>query len=285
MKGIQIIEERIKAYLPSTKAEELNAFKEIAQEITLSALSRGDLFKQAAFQGGTCLRIIHGVPRFSEDLDFIFFEEDRAFKWEPFFHEIVLEFEVYGFELEVKDRSQAKDAVKKAFLKENSFGKVLKLIYERDRSDTRTIQIKLEVDTHPPIGSTFESRLVDFPFPFSVVVQNLPSLFSGKIHALLCREFIKGRDWFDFVWYVARGVPINYVFLENALVQHGPWKEKPLAIDKDWVKEALDEKVRSIDWKAAKADVENLLRPQELRTLELWNADFFHRYVNKLNSM
>lgn len=279
---IQLIEERIKHYRPISKAEELNAFKEIAQEITLSALSRADLFKQAAFQGGTCLRIIHGLPRFSEDLDFILFEENPHFKWEHFLNEIMLEFEAYGLQLEVKDRSEAKNAVKKAFLKQNSFGKVLKLIYERDRSDTRTVQIKLEVDTNPPQGSTFENKLINFPVPFSVVVQDLPSLFSGKIHALLCREYIKGRDWFDFIWYTTQQVPINLPLLEKALIQQGPWKGESLTANTEWLQGALEAKAKSIDWKQAKADVENFLRPRELETLELWDIDFFLGYIDQL---
>lgn len=172
---IKAIEERIREYQPSGTQEELNAFKEIVQEIVLSALSRAEFFKQAAFQGGTCLRIVHGLNRFSEDLDFVLFQPNPNFKWSQFFHEIELEFKGYGFRLEVKDRSKVGDTVKKAFLKENSFGQVLKLIYERVRSDVQIVNIKLEVDTNPPMGSNFENKVINFPEPFSIVVQDLPS--------------------------------------------------------------------------------------------------------------
>lgn len=272
---MRIIEERIKEYKPNGKEEELSAFKEIVQEITLSALSRAEFFKQAAFQGGTCLRIVHGLNRFSEDMDFALFQPNPDFKWHQYIHEIDLEFKGYGFQLEIKDRSKAEDIVKKAFLKESSFGKVLKLIYERNSSDVQVATIKLEIDTNPPMGSSFETKAVYFPEPFSVVVQDLPSLFAGKIHALLCREYLKGRDWFDFVWYKSRNVEINLSSLQNALFQQGPWKNQKMDIDNFWVNQKLKEKISAIDWDMAKKDVKPFLRDRQLRTLDLWNKDFF----------
>lgn len=276
---IRVIEDRIREYKPSGKEEELNAFKEIAQEITLSALSRAEFFKHAAFQGGTCLRIVHGLNRFSEDMDFVLFQPNLDFKWSPFFHEIELEFNGYGFHLEVKDRSQADEAIKRAFLKEHSFGQVLKLIYERTRSDVQVVNIKLEVDTNPPMGSGFETRVVGFPEPFSIVVQDFPSLFAGKIHALLCRDYIKGRDWFDFVWYASKKIQVNLLNLQNALIQQGPWKGQELNIDTNWVNEKLIEKIKMIDWVVAKKDVQPFLRERQLRSLDLWNKDFFIQLV------
>lgn len=276
---IKTIEERIKQYQPSGKEEELNAFKEIAQEIALSALSRAEFFKQAAFQGGTCLRIVHGLNRFSEDMDFILFEPNADFKWTSFFREIELEFKGYGFHLEVKERSQADNAVKKAFLKENSFGQVLKLIYERTRSDVHMVNIKLEIDTNPPGKSTFETQIISFPEPFSIVTQDLSSLFAGKLHALLCREYIKGRDWFDFIWYASRKVKINLENLQEALFQQGPWKGKRLDINHQWVQNELKKKIHVIDWEVAKKDVQPFLRDKQQRSLELWNKNLFTKFL------
>lgn len=272
---IKIIEERIREYNPLGKDEELNAFKEIAQEITLSALSRADFFKHGAFQGGTCLRIVHGLNRFSEDLDFILFEPNPHFEWSHFFNEMALEFSGFGLTLEVKDRSKANDTIKKAFLKEHSFGKVLKLIYQRSRFDTQVVNIKLEVDTNPPMGSEFETRILNFPEPFTIVTQDLSSLFAGKIHALLCRKYIKGRDWFDFVWYKSKKIDANLINLQHALMQQGPWQGKKLDINQDWVNEKLLDKINQIDWEIAKNDVSPFLRSRQLRTLNLWNKEFF----------
>ena len=279
---LKIIEEKIKEYKPSGKEEELNAFKEITQEIILSALSRAEFFKHAAFQGGTALRIVHGLQRFSEDLDFVLFQPNQNFQWSHFFREIDLEFSGYGLELEVKDRSKTEDVIKKAFLKEHSFGKVLKLIYKRTRSDIQVVNIKLEIDTNPPTNSTFESKVLRFPEPFSIVVQDLPSLFAGKIHALLCREYIKGRDWFDFVWYIPKKTGVNLLNLQSALIQQGPWKGKALHVNTNWVKEALIEKIESIDWEIARKDVQPFLRSRQLRSLDLWNTEFFRELTQSL---
>lgn len=281
---IKAIEERIREYQPSGKEEELNALKEISQEITLSALSRSEFFKYAAFQGGTCLRIVHGLNRFSEDMDFVLLNSNPNFEWSRYFHEIALEFEGYGFKLEVKDRSKAEDAVKKAFLKESSFGKVLKLIYERTRSDIQVLNIKLEIDTNPPGGSSIETKIVGFPEPFSIVAQDLPSLFAGKIHALLCRQYIKGRDWFDFVWYISKKIKINLSNLQNALHQQGPWKGRNINIDNNWVIEQLQKKVEAINWEIAKRDVQPFLRARQLRTLDLWNEKFFKEIIASFHS-
>ena len=280
---IRIIEDRIRTkYQPKNKREELNAFKEISQEIALMALSRTEFFKHAAFQGGTCLRIVYNLSRFSEDLDFIFFEPKKQFSWKHFLGEIQLEFNSFGLSLDVKDRSEADPIVKKAFLKENSFGQVLQLSYSRDQGDTQAILIKLEVDTDPPLGSVFEPKLVEFPTPFSLVAQDLPSLFAGKIHALLCRKYVKGRDLFDFIWYVTRRVEINYTFLQEALFQQGPWKTRRETVNSSWVRKRLKERLVSINWQAVKRDVEIFLKPRDLASLDLWEFSFFEQFITKL---
>ena len=104
--------------------------------------------------------------------------------------------------------SKASVTVKKAFIKEDSFGQVLSLTYPRTKADPQTVLIKLEIDTNPPSGSNFDNHLIDFPITSSVISQDLPSLFAGKLHALLCRAYVKGRDWYDFIWYVTRKNPI-----------------------------------------------------------------------------
>ena len=172
--SIKIITDRLLQFKPENKREELNAIKEIAQEITLIALSRTHFFKQGAFLGGTCLRIVHGLARFSEDLDFALFKPDADFKWFNYFEEIVSEFSSYGLTLEITDRSEANSTVKKAFLKENSFGKILIFHYEHDRADQQKILIKLEIDTNPPKGCEYANAIIDFPRPFSIITPNLP---------------------------------------------------------------------------------------------------------------
>lgn len=280
--SIKIINDRIQQYNPESKQDEINTFKEIAQEIALLALSRTNFFKQGAFQGGTCLRIVYGLPRFSEDLDFILYKPDPNFKWQIFIHEIITEFAAYGLSIIIKDRSEVGGAVKKAFLKNNSFGKVLNLKYERNQAETQAINIKLEIDTSPPSGSEFESKIVAFPMPFSIVTQNIPSLFAGKIHALLCRTYVKGRDWYDFIWYVTRKSPVNISLLQNALTQQGVWSKQKLNIDKEWIIHSLTQKIEDVDWEKAKKDIFNFVKPQEQASITLWNKEFFLHFVNMM---
>jgi predicted nucleotidyltransferase component of viral defense system len=204
--------------------EEEQAIREITQEVALAALGRTDFFKHAVFQGGTCLRIFYGLNRFSEDMDFILKEPDRSFELKPHVHALTDELTAYGYNIEVADRSKMDVTVRKAFLKDDSIGKVLQLNYGSQTGLLRKIRIKFEVDTNPPSGSELEIKYHDFPFVSSVVVQDKPSLFAGKVHALLCRNYIKGRDWYDFLWYTSQGVEINYQFLSSALNQQGTWR-------------------------------------------------------------
>lgn len=276
-----IIRERLKAYDCQTKNEEPHAIKEIAQEIALAGLARTDFFKHAAFQGGTCLRICHHSRRFSEDLDFIM-NKGGPLSWSAYLKQIPHEFAVYGLHLDIQDRSDASGNVKMAFLKENSFGKVLSLKYARTAADGQNIRIKLEIDTNPPLGSLFESRVISFPFPYSVVTQDLPSLFGGKCHALLCRKFVKGRDWFDFLWFITHDVSVNVVLLNNALEQLGPWQGSKLDINIQWLKNVLKERIRTIDWNKAAQEVLPFLKQKEVDQLKYWNTDFFLQFVDKM---
>ncbi len=281
--SIKIIEERLKEYTPDSSLAELNALKEIIQEIALCALDRAYFFNKAAFQGGSCLRIIHGLRRFSEDLDFILFEPDDTFVWEPFLKSLQLEFKLYSLEFDVIDRSRVDKAVKMAFLKDRSFGKVFVFTHPRGSSDKQTIKIKLEIDTNPPAGSEFEKNFINFPYAFSIVSQDLPSLFASKCHALLCRPFTKGRDWFDFIWYVSKKIVPNYIHLTQAIDQEGPWKKQNITVTNSWLTEALTEKIEKIDWIDVKRDVEHFLQKQERESLKVWDADFFLAMVKKLS--
>lgn len=135
---------------------------------------------------------------------------------------------------------------------------------------------------NPPTGSDFEFSYLDFPVDFEVGHQDVSSNFSLKTHALLCRPYLKGRDWYDFNWYIAQGVIPNLELLKNALVQFGPWKGKSLNVNREWLVKALGEKIASIDWKKAALDVERFLKPVEQKSLTLWSEKF---YINKLKKL
>lgn len=270
---LEQIQERLQQYTFQTKQDEENVIKEICQEIALAALARADFFKIGAFQGGTCLRILFGLNRFSEDLDFVLKAKDKLFTWTPFLKAIQLEFDAFGLQCDALDRSEATGNVKKAFLKENSFGKVLNLKFKRNQADLQKVAIKLEIDTNPPLGSSFSSHYLDYPYPFSIVSQDNASLFAGKCHALLCREYVKGRDWYDFIWYVQRQTGINLDLLKNALEQQGPYRGQNMDISKNWLLDQLEQKINDIDWNLAKKDIAKFII--DARQINLWDRDYF----------
>ena len=273
--SIQIIQERLSNYNCKTDIEEQQAIREITQEIVLAALGRGDFFKYALFQGGTCLRIFYGLNRFSEDMDFILREPVSGFQLKEHIKHLSDELAAYGYNIEVTDRSKTDAAVMKAFLKDDSIGKVISLKYANQAGPMANIRIKLEVDTNPPAGSTFELKYLDFPFVSSVAVQDKPSLFSGKLHALLCHQYIKGRDWYDFIWYTSNRIDVNYTFLSSAINQFGPWQGQSLHIDKAWLLGELERKIISMDWEQAAKDVQRFLIVSEQPSLKLWGKDLF----------
>lgn len=277
--SLAIIKERLETYQCRTEQEVQSALKEIAQEIALAALARSDFFKNAAFQGGTCLRILYSLNRFSEDLDFVSKEADPDFNWAASLKRVIEEFRAFGIEAEFQDKSRADNAVKKGFFKDNSLGKLLNVRYGDPH---QKIKIKFEVDTNPPAGSTYEVKYLDFPFPFAVTTQDPPSLFAGKSHALLCREYLKGRDWYDFVWYVARMTGLNFKLLQNGLNQSGPWKGQGVMVDSLWYLNEMERKIKSVDWKEARNDVIQFIKPQELESLNLWSQEFFLDRLDKI---
>jgi hypothetical protein len=159
---------------------------------------------------------------------------------------------------------------------------VIDLRHANQTGPMTKIRIKLEVDTNPPAGSGHELKYLDFPFVSSVAVQDRPSLFAGKIHALLCREYIKGRDWYDFVWYTGNRTAINYDFLTSAINQIGPWQGQSIIIDKAWLSSELERTIASMNWKQAAEDVRRFVRVEEQPSLDLWSKELFLGQLDKL---
>lgn len=277
-----IIDERLKTYALHTVEGEEHALKEILQEIALYGLSNADFFDKAIFQGGSALRILYGLPRFSEDLDFLLKKPDPVFNWEPYMNAIVTTCKQYGVHPEVIDKSRAHSAVKKMFLKDDSIGKIIDLSFAHHPG--KKMSIKFEIDTNPPLGSHLEVKFLEFPLDYSILTQDLSSSFAGKCHALLCRDYVKGRDWYDFTWYVAKKVTPNFIFLENALDQQGPWANQHQHVTLAWFIEAMQEKIKQIDWHKAVSDVEPFLGVTERQALKLWSVDFFMDKLSRLSA-
>src|SRR3990167_10164971 len=235
----EIIEQYIERYNPLTRTDREQALREILQELTLIGLWRAKFFEHAAFYGGTALRILYGLDRFSEDMDFSLRVPDEKFSLLKYNQAIVDELAAFGFEVSVENKCKTTNsAIESAFIKANTIKQLLvikvpgKVIHVHPR---QVIKIKMEVDTNPPSGFTTEAKRLLLPIPFSVLTYSQQDLFAGKIHALLCRKWqhrIKGRDWYDYYWYVSRNITVNLVHLQKRLVQSNHWNNaEPLSHD------------------------------------------------------
>ncbi|MBL1277772.1 MAG: nucleotidyl transferase AbiEii/AbiGii toxin family protein [Ectothiorhodospiraceae bacterium] len=271
---IDLIQKRLSEYKVAGPLEEENALKEIIQEIMLFSLWQADFFGVAAFQGGTSLRILHKLPRFSEDMDFILLTPDSAFSWKPYLEKLTETCKQFGIQPEALDKARMDQRIKKAIVKDTSIANQLTMRFMDDLNG-RKLTLKLEIDCNPPTGSDFDYSYLDFPVDFEVCHQDVSSNFALKIHAILCRKYLKGRDWYDFSWYIAQGVRPNLLLLENALIQYGPWQEENLNIDQNWLVKTLGKKINSITWKTAADDVERFMKPVERKSLSLWSKRFF----------
>lgn len=269
----ETINDRLKNYASATSEDEADALKEILQEIILNALADAHFFDRAAFHGGTSLRIIYGLRRFSEDLDFILKEPDSNFHWQPFFDAIVTRCELFGIYPELRDKSKVDNAVKKMFFKDNSIGKILDVNFHHHPG--KKLMIKLEIDVEPPAGSDFETKFLAFPLDYAIDVQNIESNFANKLHAILCRKYEKGRDWYDFLWYLKQQITPNFTLLSNAANQQGPWAGQNINANPEWLLGALEQKINSTNWDKAMIDVKPFLRGPDRDTLKLWESAFF----------
>jgi hypothetical protein len=187
--------------------------------------------------------------------------------------------------VEIADKSSVGAAVQKAFLKNDSIGKLLTIAARMERGgQTRKIRVKLEIDCRPPAGSQFTTSYLTFPTVTPLTTQTLESSFALKLHALFCRQYVKGRDWFDLIWYVSRRPPVspNFRLLKNALAQTGPWAGEKLAVDAAWVRDALAQTIRKINWNVARQDVQRFLPLSEQAGLQNWKAGFFLQLAGKI---
>jgi len=260
-----IIQTQLETYNAANAIEEENATKEVIQEIALYGLWRAKFFEVAVFQGGTSLRILHKLPRFSEDLDFMLLNPDPNFDWEPYLKVLNATFEEYGLNPETVSKAQMDKRIRNAVIKDNSVANQLDLSFGQ-RDQRKKLKIKLEIDVEPPAHSIDAFTFLDFPVDYEVRHQNLSSNFALKI-----------------AWYAAQGIYPNLRHLEAALRQYGPWsEEKDLKVDEDWLKEKLTDRIQEIDWEDAKTDVSRFLRPIEAESLNLWSNRFFESKLIKV---
>lgn len=271
-----IVDEMLSRYPRETEAEETNALREVMQEIALAGLQRAGFFEKAAFYGGTCLRIFHGLPRYSEDLDFSLLAPDKDFRLSPYFDKLIDEFAALGFEVEISEKLKTADTdIASAFLKKSASR------YDISVRSQKTLKIKFEVDTDPPLGFEAEQKLLLQPYSLYVNCFSLPDLFAGKVHALLFRQWknrIKGRDWYDFEWYVRKGVSLNRQHLSIRATQSGHWPEAALTATQ--LAGLLHDRIEMIDLDSARADVDRFIKSPE--QLAIWSKKYFHELADRV---
>ena len=213
----EIYDNMLSAYGATTEQERRNAIFEVNQQVILAGLYNGGFFDVAAFYGGTCLRIFHGLQRFSEDMDFSLLAPDDKFNFTKYFQPIIDEFTIVGREVEIKKKDKKGfGKVESAFLKDNTD------VYDVSFQTDKSIKIKIEVDTQPPLNFRTEQKLLLQPHSFMTRCFTLPDLFAGKMHALVYRSWknrVKGRDWYDFEWYVRHNVPLDFAHLAERVRQ------------------------------------------------------------------
>lgn len=281
------IEEIIRSFNPKTINENKSILREIVQSIVLVGLSRADFFKKASFYGGTALRIFYNLNRYSEDLDFTLNEVNNNFSIEPYVDSIKKVASSYGLELEVSiKKKQISSPVESAFAKVNTYQTFidLKLNEELIRilHKDEVIKVKFEIDCEPALGFTTENKWLDMPEFAPVIVLDEASLFAGKIHAILCRNYknnVKGRDYYDYLFYLKRGIRPNLQYLKNKLVNTGKLKETD-SFDTNILKEMLINRFEQVDFEQAKKDAERFIINDE--NLSYYNKDLFVQMTHKI---
>ena len=263
----EFFEQALSRYQIHNAKEKYNALYEITQQIVLAGLHRGGFFDRAAFYGGTCLRLFHHLPRFSEDMDFSLLTPDDGFVFENYFQPIIDEFDHLGRKVEIKKKDKKMfGRVDSAFLKDNTD------VYNVAFQTEKTVKVKIEVDTQPPLLFQTEQKALTLPYTFMVRCFQLSDLFAGKMHALVFRNWktrVKGRDWYDFEWYVRWRVPLDFKHLQERIREFNG-----IEMSVEDFKAALKERLATTNIEDVKLDVRGFLSgdPSEL---DIWSNDYF----------
>jgi len=280
-----MIKEWIEEYNPRNEEEILSALREIMQEITLAGLSRTNFFEKAAFYGGTALRIFYGLDRYSEYLDFSLLQPDPNFSIEPYFKAIMDEFKSLGLNVSIKEKKKTKEsAIDSAFLKAETIWQEIVLedvIKQTGVRSNRILKIKIEVDRRPPLNFNTEEKLLLRPFSFYVKCFSGPSLFAGKVHALLFRKWkdrVKGRDWYDLEWYIKKGISLDLNHFLARAKDTNDWQDNDISPEQ--IIELLHMKIEEVSFKGIKEDVVRFIKNDDI--LSIWSTEYFNDLVKKI---
>ena len=268
-----IYDQMVAAYAERRGAATPNIEQEVMQRIALAGLHRGGFFQHAAFYGGTCLRLFHNLPRYSEDMDFSLIEKRDDIHIENYFPAIIEEFRLAGHEVSIvkKDKKNF-GRVESAFLKENTEAYDIKFLTKK------IVKVKIELDIDPPLAFNTEQLPLQLPYSFMTRCFTLPDLYAGKMHALVYRAWqrrVKGRDWYDFEWYVRWNVPLNFTHLRKRIREFSGEE-----VSKETFMNQLREKLATTDIERVKEDVVVFVdNPHEL---DIWSNDYFLLLADKI---
>ena len=272
-----VVEQMLRRVPQLSDAARSQALRQVMQEIALAGLVRRGFFAKAAFYGGTCLRLFHQLPRFSEDLDFSLLQSDPSFSLQPYLQGMEAEFAALGIPVQISEKTKTvKSAIVSAFLKTNST--VIQLAIGSNAS----LKIKLEVDTDPPLGFSTDEQLLLQPYSCYVKCFRLPDLFAGKMHAVLFRQWqqrVKGRDWFDLEWYVRAGIPLHLNHLAERARQSGHWPQQQ-PFTGETLHSLLAERIGRLDVANARLDIQRFLADPE--PLAIWSQSYFLQLVQRI---
>ncbi len=282
-----IIEKMLEKYDLKTSDDFENGLKEIIQHLALLGLWRSKFFEHAAFYGGTALRIFYGLRRFSEDMDFSLIKKDKNFNLDKYTNAIKKEIESFGFIFQIEKKYKILNStIESAFLKGNSIKNLISINTPEDIivrfQQNKKLKIKIEVDIDPPDGAGYEVKTLFNPIPFQVKLFNLKSLFAGKCHAIICRNWksrIKGRDYYDFLWYIGGDISCDIDHLRLRMIQSGHL-QKNEKLNYESLKKKLKEKITTPVIKQAIEDVKPFIKDQD--ELSLWGKDLFLQAIERL---
>lgn len=286
----EAVRQMMASYGTGSVEASLRALREVMQEIALLGLWRSKFFEKSAFYGGTALRILYGLDRFSEDLDFSLLERDPGFEPTDYAEALKKELASFGFTVEVEGRPISPDnAIRSAFLKADTRTQMIAVGFDEDLVGkvhrNRVLKIRLEVDTDPPAGAVTEMKHLLRPIPFAVRTFSLPDLFAGKMHAVLCREWksrVKGRDWYDLVWFAAYHPELRLSHLEQRMRQTGHWTAEAALIEEEF-RALLTARIGGIDIRQIREEVEPFVKDPS--ALALWSKEFFLDVASRIKTV
>jgi len=253
-----------------TTEDKVNRTREFLQLTALKIMFDKHIFDALAFVGGTALRILFDLRRFSEDLDFSLVHK-KHYHCDKLNNELLRGFSLYGLEVESKPQNQR--TVHSIMLKFPGLLNKLGLSPLKGQK----LSIKLEVDTNPPAGWNLTNTVVNKIYLLDIVHPDLPSLYATKLHACFYRTYTKGRDIYDLIWYLGKGLKPNFAVLNNAIKQS---QDKSPGINSNNLQEFLLEKLGAIDFNLARKDVERFL--EDKRELALFETKLLKNTIKRV---